>query len=432
MGRGRSHTHNPLTYMIVSSFYDPLSVYSIRFVLQSKFKGSVCEFSSLLFFLSPRLTFRSFLWITRSSSSSREDPQACVISQKNYDLCVQAANHITSVVATYKDNYCIKRAPVFLSYYVFTASVMHVTTRASHFHQSVFDVCIVTEAISLLVNAYPDDPQARMGLIACMDVLKALEIVWPSAGRAWELLRGSNVNLGSAANASPDLASSSPSGSRPKRTAEHFLEDSHFFAGVPVPGSGPRASGGGPGPGANQGFPLTAISAATGNPNSSNPNITTNHNPHGPGSHSSGSNGSYYPSSYDRWPGDGGLSTFPASLSTSVLPQQYSTGFVDDHRARAASADSGGGASGSQRYPQYWSDYSSLGSLSTSFGVPMLPPESLQQTQQHQQGQGQNQTQNHQGGQDKIYVPEQYQHMFGELNCSAAVTCNSYNEIIRM
>lgn len=272
-----------------------------------------------------------------------------------------------------------------------------------------------------------------------MDVLKALEVVWPSAGRAWELLRGSNVNSASAASASPDLSNSSPSG-RPtsKRTAEHFLEDSHFFSGVPVPGSGPRASAGGPG--ASQAFPLTAISATAGNPNPSNPNIPPNHNPHGPGSHSSqshshsaGSNGSYYPSSYDRWAGDGGLSTFPASLSTSVLPQQYSTGFVDDHRARAASADGGGGAPGSQRYPQYWSDYSSLGSLSTSFGVPMLPPESLQHAQQHQQGQGQNQTQNHQGaGQDKIYVPEQYQHMFGELNCSGVVTRISHYGIMWM
>lgn len=258
-----------------------------------------------------------------------------------------------------------------------------------------------------------------MGLIACMDVLKALEIVWPSAGRAWELLRGSNVNLGGAAITSPDLANSSPSGSRPvsKRTAEHFLEDSHFFAGAAVPGSGPRASGGGPG----QGFPLTAISATAGS-NSSNTNLTSNHHPHGPGSqsshsHSAGSNGSYYPSSYDRWPGDGGLNTFPASLSTSVLPQQYSTGFVDDHRGRTASAESGGGPSASQRYPQYWSDYSSLGSLGPTFGVPMLPQESLQHTQHHQQGQGQgqNETQNHQGaGQPKIYVPEQYQHMFGE------------------
>lgn len=75
--------------------------------------------------------FSHALWITRPSSP-KEDPQSFAISQKNYDLCVQAANHITSVVATYKDNYCIKRAPVFLSYYVFSASIMHVTTRTCH------------------------------------------------------------------------------------------------------------------------------------------------------------------------------------------------------------------------------------------------------------------------------------------------------------
>lgn len=129
MGRGRSHTRNLLA--------DNLPVIdSPSIASDSSFSTSPkgrCENSSwFLFFLRPKLTFCLLLWVTRSSSP-KEDPQTCAISQKNYDLCVQAANHITSVVATYKDNYCIKRAPVFLSYYVFSASVMHVTTRASHF-----------------------------------------------------------------------------------------------------------------------------------------------------------------------------------------------------------------------------------------------------------------------------------------------------------
>ncbi len=63
-------------------------------------------------------------------SDDTDDPELRVLSQKNYDLCVQAANRITSIIVMFKERFCVRRAPVFLSYYVFTASIMHVTTRA--------------------------------------------------------------------------------------------------------------------------------------------------------------------------------------------------------------------------------------------------------------------------------------------------------------
>lgn len=284
-----------------------------------------------------------------------------------------------------------------------------------HFY---FRKLVFTARLWRVVNAYPDDPQARMGLISCMEVLKALEIVWPSAGRAWELLRGSNVIAGG--TNSPDFANSSPSSSRPtsKRTAENFLEDAHFFAGAPVPsipGAGVRTSSATSQPSHGFGLspPTIPAIAASAHPSSSTPNPgSASSQPHSHSNGGPGSNGSYYPSSYDRWPGDGGLNAFPTSLSTSVLPQQYSTGFaVDDHRARTTSANDTGGTASSSRYPQYWSDYSSLGSLGGSFGVPMLPQEGLGQTQQHQQHQAHANSHTHtqQGP-----VQDQYQHMFGE------------------
>ncbi|KAI0321497.1 fungal-specific transcription factor domain-containing protein, partial [Amylostereum chailletii] len=158
-----------------------------------------------------------------ANANGREEPDATSSAQKNYDLCVQAANRITSIVAAYQDHYCIRRAPVFLSYYLFTAGIMHVNT----------------------LNVYPDDPQARKGLTTCLDVLKLMETVWPSAGRAWELLHGSKVNLASAgagpASGLPPRAhhahhahhhhhhhSNSHGNSNNKRSAEHFLaEASH-------------------------------------------------------------------------------------------------------------------------------------------------------------------------------------------------------------
>jgi hypothetical protein len=57
------------------------------------------------------------------------DPELRVISQKNYDLCIQAANRITSIVMAFDEHLTVRRAPVFLSYYVFSASIMHVRTR---------------------------------------------------------------------------------------------------------------------------------------------------------------------------------------------------------------------------------------------------------------------------------------------------------------
>jgi hypothetical protein len=57
------------------------------------------------------------------------DPELRVISQKNYDLCIQAANRITSIVIAFDEHLTVRRAPVFLTYYVFSASIMHVRTR---------------------------------------------------------------------------------------------------------------------------------------------------------------------------------------------------------------------------------------------------------------------------------------------------------------
>ena len=53
-------------------------------------------------------------------------------SQRSQDICVQAANKITAIVAAYMEKFSIRKAPVFLSYYVFTASITHVSIRTFH------------------------------------------------------------------------------------------------------------------------------------------------------------------------------------------------------------------------------------------------------------------------------------------------------------
>ena len=67
------------------------------------------------------------MFVGRLDDSS--DPELRVMSQKNYDLCIQAANRITSIVTAFDEHLTVRRAPVFLSYYVFSASIMHVRNR---------------------------------------------------------------------------------------------------------------------------------------------------------------------------------------------------------------------------------------------------------------------------------------------------------------
>jgi hypothetical protein len=88
-----------------------------------------------------------------------------------------------------------------------------------------------------------------------------------------------------------------------------------------------------------------------------------------------------YVSSYERWP-SGNASSLACSgtLSTSVLPQLYSTGLFDD-RGPSSSANAGISATADQtshhqndRYPQYWNDYSAFSQLGTAYGQASVPP----------------------------------------------------------
>jgi len=80
-----------------------------------------------------------------------------------------------------------------------------------------------------------------------------------------------------------------------------------------------------------------------------------------------------FPAFENRWPSDSSLNNFTGGLSTAVLPQQYSTGLIDERGQRGQERTT-------QRFPQYWNDYSALGQIDTPYGVPiggdMVPPSS--------------------------------------------------------
>ncbi|KAF8839695.1 hypothetical protein BDN67DRAFT_905011 [Paxillus ammoniavirescens] len=279
--------------------------------------------------------------VNKHKSENASDADVRAASKKSYELCVAAANHIASIVFLYRENYCLQRAPVFLCFYVFTAGIMHVTS----------------------LSTYPNDPQARKGLTKCMDALHDMEVVWPSAARAQELLRGCSPLSDSTSNSGPSqqYITNEPGRGRVKRAAERAAdsEDAHERSQTHAPLSNARpvaptqpyaqtwrpvmSQEGGQRPQQTELSAITPMSAS-------------------------------YPSSYYPWPLDGGPSmSFPGTLSTSVLPQTYSTGLIDERKLHHSLSSSHNGQqrysaragqehepSGAGRYPQFWNDYTSF------------------------------------------------------------------------
>ncbi|KIJ37097.1 hypothetical protein M422DRAFT_33953, partial [Sphaerobolus stellatus SS14] len=93
--------------------------------------------------------------------------------KKAFDLCAMAATRISNLVGLYNENFCLRRAPAFLTYYVFSAGIMHLTS----------------------LSVQPGDVQAGNGLKECMDALQTMSVLWPSAKRAWELLNGAKIDM---------------------------------------------------------------------------------------------------------------------------------------------------------------------------------------------------------------------------------------------
>ncbi|KAJ7242001.1 fungal-specific transcription factor domain-containing protein [Mycena rebaudengoi] len=272
------------------------------------------------------------LLLHRPHSPAGDDTEWRANAEKSYELCVAAANHITTIATVYSEKYSLKYCAVFLCYYIFTASIMHVTT----------------------LSAYPSDPQARVGLTKCMDALRMMEIVWPSAARALELLRGSQANL-EEADRDRALPVLHPGRRARKRSADTSLDDS--FERTPLPAVdyiGLRT---------DQRFAPAAYA------------VNGHYQPQAlavevPRSEVS----SFYTQSptYERWPGDVSTLAFQGALSTSVMGPAYSTGLADERQRTHSDAHRGA----EPRFPQqqgqgqgqqqYWNEYTAFTPLATA------------------------------------------------------------------
>ena len=182
-----------------------------------------------------------------------------------------------------------------------------------------------------------------------METLRSVDVIWPSARRAWELLNGNKVNL---LGPSSRICSDHPT----ERQQQHKRPaDTQLSENAPRDGGGSQASG------FNQ-----VYTNGTGDM-ASYPSLVdpSNHSP-------------YY--DYSRWLGTTDMlgNTAANNLSTSLLPQQYSTGFVGNV-GRGAQGQRHRGNDPSARYAQpLWTDHSAMGQLDPTY-VGILPQQSPQE-----------------------------------------------------
>ncbi|KIL66147.1 hypothetical protein M378DRAFT_75687 [Amanita muscaria Koide BX008] len=294
----------------------------------------------------------------QKSPEDQEDPDSRALAVKNAELCAAAANHITSIVSLYRERFPLTKAPVFLCYYVFTASISHASR----------------------LSTLPDDPQAQLGLAKCMEVLEDMQIVWPSAARALELMSAAKASL---KEGKFRMSFSRKQPERAKRPAA-YMEDSYpaaYIADYSVVRQQPAH------------HRSQAHISYVNDPNVYNSNniaVDAIHQHHASPYEAGSQPLTNTYSGFQRWMPHIASSVIQSSeppLSTSVLPQLYSTGLVeesvanDGHRIYShASGHEGSGAQGN-RQPQHWNDCSAYSQLGPAYGE----LDSLQPQMPHQQ-----------------------------------------------
>ncbi|KAJ2921023.1 hypothetical protein H1R20_g16074, partial [Candolleomyces eurysporus] len=119
------------------------------------------------------------------------------IGYRAFDLAGAAASHLSSIVTVYRETFSLRRASPFMTSYLLGTGIMHILT----------------------LTLRPETVEASFGLKQCMAALKDLELAWPSAARAWELLNG--VHLGNNTTATYwEIPSSQQDRSKSKRAAD--------------------------------------------------------------------------------------------------------------------------------------------------------------------------------------------------------------------
>ena len=273
------------------------------------------------------------------------------------------------------------------------------------------------------VSKHPDDPQARLSLSKCKNGLNDMGVVWPSAGRALILFTGAKSEATDASMV--ELTRSSTTRERNKRPAEQELEDS-FSRASDI--AGPQLS---PPPTHFDYAPPRAQSVSNiGNsqlqqpqhplPNRPDEAVDTGIRAYMPfpivSLPSAASAGYADTSSVEN---SSYLDAFP-ELSTTILPQLYSSGLIDDMEGSFPNMQS---RTDLHQQPQEYHPYSA-GSVVPPYSYqpnvfPRLrhyelqdtAPEGMHQRPRHDQqlrvGQ-QLHTMHHTRHQQQVYLPQNY------------------------
>ncbi|KAJ3874729.1 fungal-specific transcription factor domain-containing protein [Lentinula edodes] len=116
---------------------------------------------------------RAFIpnWTEIDFSSRRS-----TLGLKAFDLAQGAATHLSAIVTAWREKFTLRRTSPFLTSYMLSTGIMHLLT----------------------LTLRPRNIQASKGLRQCLEALQEMEVLWPSAARAKDLLSGAvgSVKLG--------------------------------------------------------------------------------------------------------------------------------------------------------------------------------------------------------------------------------------------
>ena len=146
-----------------------------------------------------------------------EDQQTQTRISRHYEMCRTAAIHVATLFSIYKETYLFERCSALLIYCLFSAAIL--LDADGVFFNSDF----VMHTDRNKVSKHPDDPQARLSLSKCKNGLNDMGVIWPSAARALTLFTGAKSE---ATDASMVELTRSSTRERNKRPAEQQLEDS--------------------------------------------------------------------------------------------------------------------------------------------------------------------------------------------------------------
>ncbi|KAG8835837.1 hypothetical protein FRC17_000801 [Serendipita sp. 399] len=124
-------------------------------------------------------------FINRRAISRRDSPDVAhspadsdslrASATRALEMCKIAAINVSALGQAYRTGFCLRKCSPFLCYYVFSAAVMHVVLLNQQ----------QPESVSRLFNSLQD----------CMDTLRGISALWPSAGRGWELINGCRSSI---------------------------------------------------------------------------------------------------------------------------------------------------------------------------------------------------------------------------------------------